>query len=226
MNVHANRSLTPPLRRIGRQQSVRWGGWGGDRTTAVLDGAWHDGGAGGRGRTGRRHARPDTAGRRRRSRPGTMSNRLRVADSAEKPVASREPRTLLKLVRQCPRRGSGSELLRMNNLRMIRACRDNRRDEPEVTNGPERVRTPRRESTDLKVGGSSPSERTQYPQLWGHSLGCERWPLHLSRAVSLTTGCTGTTPPPSSCTGWAARPAAGAAYHNASATASTDRRQP
>ena len=25
MNVHANRPLTPPLRRMGRQQSVRWG---------------------------------------------------------------------------------------------------------------------------------------------------------------------------------------------------------
>jgi hypothetical protein len=33
------------------------------------------------------------------------------------------------------------------------------RDEPEVTNQSERVRTPTLESTDLKVGGSSPSER-------------------------------------------------------------------
>ena len=33
------------------------------------------------------------------------------------------------------------------------------RDEPEVTNQYERVRTPTLESTDQKVGGSSPSDR-------------------------------------------------------------------
>jgi hypothetical protein len=40
----------------------------------------------------------------------------------------------------------------MNNLRMIWTRLDDReRDEPEVTDGSERVRTPRQESADLKV---------------------------------------------------------------------------
>ena len=48
INAHANQALTPPLQRIGRQQSVRWGG--GAHTH--------------RGQAGRCQARPETAGRR------------------------------------------------------------------------------------------------------------------------------------------------------------------
>ena len=101
VKVHANQALTPPLRRIGRQQSVRWG-----RGAARQD----------QGRAGRcpvrtrrsptrttdsRRVRPQTTGRSRRSRPrlsrirgvsigqperAVGSNRVRVADSAKEPV--------------------------------------------------------------------------------------------------------------------------------------------
>src|SRR5215471_12535995 len=41
-------------------------------------------------------------------------------------------------------------------------------------------------TTDQKVGGSSPSERATYPQVRGHFLWCERWPLRLLGGISLT----------------------------------------
>ena len=45
VNVHVNQPLTPPLRRIGRQQSVRWGEGRRARTTAGPEGAGRGRGA-------------------------------------------------------------------------------------------------------------------------------------------------------------------------------------
>jgi antitoxin YefM len=69
----------------------------------------------------------------------------------------------------------------MNDLPILRTGGTTGGDEPEITDRSEQGWMATRESTDQKVGGSSPSERAAYPQVKGYILRCDRWPSRLSR---------------------------------------------
>jgi hypothetical protein len=79
VNVHANQALTPPLQRIGRQQSVRWGEGRQPRTTAGA----------GRCRARMQVQAGNDDGRRMRPQPtgqGRLSRPVTAANTAAKPL--------------------------------------------------------------------------------------------------------------------------------------------
>jgi hypothetical protein len=105
-----------------------------------------------RGRAGRRHRRGSQGPARLR----VLLGRDRLP--ARHHPAGRPPTVGLVQVVDL---GATLGATRMNTLGMLRTHLDNGGGEPQVTDWSEQSRTPVRASTDLKAGGSSPSERAR-----------------------------------------------------------------